>query len=113
MRWLWGPRSIWMLRAQARLAVRLMREPRVPLAIKSVPLLSLLYVLSPVDFLPDILPLLGQIDDAGLVLLTVGLFLRLCPQDAVTHHRAAIAAGKRFSPMQSTDGFIDAEWRRD
>ena len=64
----------------------------------------------PVDFLPDVLPVLGQVDDLGLIVIASAVFLRLCPRDAVTHHRAAIAERRRYAPMAPTDTIIDAEW---
>lgn len=35
----------------------------------ALPILAVLYVLSPVDIVPDLLPVLGQIDDGGIVFL--------------------------------------------
>jgi uncharacterized membrane protein YkvA (DUF1232 family) len=96
-----------------RLATRLLREPRVPGAIKTVPLLAGLYLIWPLDIAPDFLPVLGQVDDLGLVLLALEGFLRLCPAAAVAFHRAGIAAGRRFAPMPATGDVIDAEWRRE
>jgi uncharacterized membrane protein YkvA (DUF1232 family) len=97
--------------AQVRLAVRLMREPRVPRPLKVLPVLSLLYVVSPLDFVPDVVPVLGQLDDLGIFLVSLEAFLGLCPPGAVLFHRAAIAAGRQYTPMAPTDDVIDAEWR--
>jgi uncharacterized membrane protein YkvA (DUF1232 family) len=99
--------------AELRLAWRLLREPRVPLFAKVVPALAALYVVSPLDFIPDILPVLGQMDDLGILILSVKLFLRLCPASATTFHAAAITAGRRFAPMAPTDVVIDAAYRRE
>jgi uncharacterized membrane protein YkvA (DUF1232 family) len=104
----------WILRSlvfQARLAVRLFREPRVPTLLKAVPLLALLYVVSPVDFVPDFIPGLGQLDDLGIILAALELFVRLCPSGAQMFHREAIAQRRRYAPMTSTDDFIEAQWR--
>jgi uncharacterized membrane protein YkvA (DUF1232 family) len=109
--WLRRP---WLLRTlllQGRLAVRLLREPRVPLTAKSLPVLATLYVLSPLDAVPDFLPILGQVDDLSLMLLSLALFLRLCPAAAVVFHRTAIAQGRPYKPMSPTDDVIEAEWR--
>lgn len=111
--WLWRPGLLRTLLSQVRLAIRLMREPRVPLLTKALPLLAGLYVISPLDFVPDVLPLLGQLDDLGIMLVTLEVFLRLCPAGALAFHRAAIAQGRRYAPMSPADDFIDAEWRRE
>ncbi|PWT79755.1 MAG: hypothetical protein C5B57_13365 [Blastocatellia bacterium] len=102
-----------MLISQIRLAIRLLREPRVPLLTKTLPVLAAIYVISPLDFVPDVLPVLGQLDDLGILAVTLELFLKFCPAEITEFHRTAIAQGRAYSPMSSTDGFIDAEWRRE
>jgi uncharacterized membrane protein YkvA (DUF1232 family) len=84
----------------------------VPTLTKAVPLLTVLYLASPLDFVPDLLPLVGQLDDLGVILIMLEIFLRLCPAAAVAFHRTAIAHGQKYAPMSPTDDFIDAEWRR-
>ena len=113
MSWLSQPGRLWRLFSHVRLASRLVREPRVPLWTKAVPLLAGIYLVSPLDLVPDFLPLLGQIDDLSLFLVALAVFPRLCPAAPVEFHRAAIAEGRRYVRMTPTDGFIDAEWRRD
>jgi len=101
------------LLSNARLAIRLVREPRVPLLIKLLPLMAVLYVISPLDLAPDLLPLIGQVDDLAVALIALEIFLRLCPAPATAFHQAAIAERRRYSPMSATDDIIDAEWRRE
>ena len=113
MSWLWRPRLLRMLLTQVRLALRLLREPRVPLPAKAVPLFTALYVVSPLDVIPDVFPLLGQIDDLTLTLLALAVFLKLCPAGPVAFHRGAIAEGRPYAPMSSADDVIEAEWRRE
>lgn len=109
--WLSRPWSLRSLLLQARLAFRLFREPRVPMVLKAVPVLALLYVISPIDFVPDFIPGLGQLDDLGIALAALELFVRLSPGGAHTFHREAITQRRRYSPMAPTDDVIDAEWR--
>jgi uncharacterized membrane protein YkvA (DUF1232 family) len=99
--------------AHLRLAVRLLREPRVSIVAKALPLLATFYVISPLDLVPDVIPVLGQLDDLGIILIALQGFLRLCPAEAVDFHRGAITQGRRYSAMAPTDGVIDAEWRRE
>jgi len=109
--WLWRPGVLRTLISHARLASRLIREPRVPVLTKALPFLAVLYVVSPLDFIPDILPFVGEIDDLTVVLFVVALFLKLCPAGAVAFHREAIGEGRPFSPMSPMDDVIEAEWR--
>ena len=109
--WLARPLSLRSLIVQARLALRLLREPRVPILLKSVPLFAFLYVVSPIDLVPDFIPGLGQLDDLGVILAALELFVRLCPTGAHTFHREAIAQRRRYAPMTSTDDIIEAQWR--
>lgn len=94
------------------LALRLVREPAVPPYLKVVPFAALAYVLSPLDFLPDVLPVIGQLDDLGIVILGVKLFLRLCPADVVAFHREAIDQHVPYAPMSPAARVIDAEFHR-
>ena len=74
-----------------RLALRLVQDPRVPVWLKvGVPLLVVLYVLSPLDIIPDFLVGPGELDDLGVVLLGLSLMIRLAPQQVVEEHRQAL-----------------------
>ena len=99
--------------ADARLAVRLLREPRVPALTKALPLLALVYLISPVDFVPDLIPLLGQVDDLGVLVAITELFRRLSPPAVVAYHRSAVTRRQRYAPMPSDDDVVDAEFRRE
>jgi uncharacterized membrane protein YkvA (DUF1232 family) len=111
--WLEKPGLLRTLVAQARLAVRLVREPAVPVPTKAVLAIAAVYLIWPIDFLPDIFPVLGQLDDMGVVLAALELFLHLCPDAPSAFHRAALAAGRRFSAMPAEGTVIDAEFRRE
>lgn len=104
----------------ARLAWRLLRDPRVGSKLKvTVPVLAALYVVSPIDLLPDLLLGLGQIDDVGVVGLAV-VFLsrvlpRLAPADVLKEHLAAMGyrtpTGRARGEPPATAGAIDAAFR--
>lgn len=98
--------------ANVRLSVRLLREPRVPLVRKAVLVFVALYFISPLDFIPDIMPIIGEVDDVAVALLALQFFLQLCPPEAVAYHRAAIEQGQRFTRMPASGPVIDAEFRR-
>jgi len=115
-RWLSWPSLLRTLGSHVRLTMRLLREPQVPRLVKAAPILAGLYVVSPVDFIPDVFPILGQLDDLGVLLLALEAFLRWCPSQAVDYHRAAMAQGRKYGPMPDVAGggdVIDAEFRRE
>ncbi len=76
---------------QVRLTWRLVRDPRVPIWTKLIPALALLYVLSPLDFIPDILPVIGQIDDLTIMLASMQLMQRFVPEHLLKEHRDELA----------------------
>ncbi|HEX9661086.1 MAG TPA: DUF1232 domain-containing protein [Candidatus Binatia bacterium] len=77
-----------------RVFSRLVSDPRVSLRSKLVPLSVLGYLILPVDLLPDVFLVLGQIDDLVVILLGLKLFIRLCPPEVVQEHVKAVAAGR-------------------
>lgn len=110
-----------------QLAFRLYMDPRVSLVMKAlVPVLALGYFVLPVDFLPDVVPILGQLDDVAVLLLAMRMFISLAPSDVVSEHRAAMAgnrgqgadaasaastAGTGFRADQTADDVVDADYR--
>jgi uncharacterized membrane protein YkvA (DUF1232 family) len=57
------------------------KHPKTPAFAKVLPWLSLLYILWPVDVLPDFFPILGQLDDVAIIPLLLWLALQLMPKD--------------------------------
>jgi uncharacterized membrane protein YkvA (DUF1232 family) len=112
--WLKKPLLLRALVGRLRLAVRLLRDPRVPSSAKALLLAPALYVIFPLDVLPDFIPVLGQLDDLAAVVACVELFVGLCPREVVEFHRDALGRKRPFSPASPAAGqgdVIDAEWR--
>ncbi len=72
---------------QGRLVLKLLLDNRVPAGVKLIPLLTLLYVVMPLDMIPDPILGLGQVDDLVIVLIGLNLFIRLSPSRVVEQHR--------------------------
>lgn len=73
---------------QARLAWRLFTDQRVPMLVKAIPALAVVYLLWPVDLIPDLpIPIVGQLDDLAVMLLALRLFIELAPPDLVSEHK--------------------------
>jgi uncharacterized membrane protein YkvA (DUF1232 family) len=74
-----------------RLGWRLFCDARVPVVLKTMVVLTLLYSLSPFDVIPDFFfPGVGYVDDVTLLLLMGYYFIRWSPQEVVTEHVSAI-----------------------
>ncbi|PYS88938.1 MAG: hypothetical protein DMF62_08475 [Acidobacteria bacterium] len=50
---------------------RMLKDARVPTAEKALFLAAIVYVISPLDFIPDVFPFIGQVDDIYVVALTL------------------------------------------
>jgi uncharacterized membrane protein YkvA (DUF1232 family) len=77
-----------------RLYWRLLRDRRVSLWPKALLVLGLLYVVSPIDFIPDFIPLIGELDDLVVIIATCRLFMYMCPRAVVQEHVRRIDAGQ-------------------
>lgn len=69
-----------------KLLGRLMRDPRVPTRSKAFAGMALAYVASPVDVIPDFVPLLGQTDDVMVAIFAVHHLIRTAGEDVVVEH---------------------------
>jgi uncharacterized membrane protein YkvA (DUF1232 family) len=78
-------------------AIRLAaRDPRVPWYAKALGLAVAAYALSPIDLIPDFVPVLGYLDDLILVPLGIALVVKLIPANVLAEHREqALAAQER------------------
>lgn len=80
---------------------RAFMAPETPVHLKALMLLVPAYLLSPIDLIPDMIPLLGWVDDFVVIPLLVSWIVRMLPQKAPVYQR-------------STDGakVIDGTYRR-
>ena len=76
-----------------RLYARLLKDPRVPIWSKIIFLAGIVYALSPIDIIPEILvPFVGWIDDIVIFVAAARFFILSCPQYVIAEHVAAIQA---------------------
>lgn len=71
------------------------RDPRTPWYAKAFAGLVVVYAFSPLDLIPDFVPVLGYVDDLVLVPLGIVLALRMIPPEVMTDCRQASAAAQR------------------
>jgi uncharacterized membrane protein YkvA (DUF1232 family) len=91
---------------RVKLIWALMKDGRVSPFLKAIPIIGVLYLIMPIDFVSELaLPLVGELDDAAVLWLTSYVFLELCPPDIIMQHVKALmpaAAGQG-------DDVVDAE----
>jgi uncharacterized membrane protein YkvA (DUF1232 family) len=105
------------MRTQIRLAWRLFRDERVSAVKYALPALVALYIVSPIDALPDIFLGPGQLDDLGVVAAAIFLLARLmpmlAPEQVVDEHLRAM--GLQAQPASTaawqTEHVVDATFR--
>ena len=85
-------RLLAMFRKELRLAWAVLRDPRAPKAAKLVTVLAALYVISPVDFISDFIPVLGWLDDGLIAYLLLQLAFKFLPPELLASLQARAGA---------------------
>ena len=87
-----GPSLAHRARVEAHAVWLAARDPRTPWTARLVGLLVAAYALSPIDLIPDFVPVIGLLDDAILIPAGVWLFERLVTPEQMAEHRTAAEA---------------------
>ena len=74
----------------ARLSWRLIRDPRTPVGHKLFLAGSLALIVSPINWVPSFIPILGQMEDLALLALALNLFLKRVPPELRHEHELAM-----------------------
>jgi uncharacterized membrane protein YkvA (DUF1232 family) len=80
------------------------RDPRLPWYAKALALIVACYALSPIDLIPDFVPVLGFLDDVILVPAGIWLVVRLIPPQVMAEHRELAATRDR--PVSLVAGIL-------
>lgn len=83
------------LKVEAHVLYLAFRHPRTPWYAKAILVLVLLYALSPIDIIPDIIPVLGMLDDLVILSLGIWISVRLIPKDVMAECREQAEAADR------------------
>ncbi|HJT64656.1 MAG TPA: DUF1232 domain-containing protein [Candidatus Limnocylindria bacterium] len=78
----------------ARLVWGLARDARTPVGLKLLLGAALTYVVTPVDLIPDVVPILGHADDLTVLLLVLDLFISNAPAAVREEHMARARTGE-------------------
>jgi uncharacterized membrane protein YkvA (DUF1232 family) len=86
------------------------RDPRVPWYAKALALAVAAYAFSPIDLIPDFIPVLGYADDLVIVPLGVLLVVALIPPDVMAEHRATAGAAMERPQSRAAAAVIVGLW---
>jgi uncharacterized membrane protein YkvA (DUF1232 family) len=93
------------LRRDAHAIFLASRDPRVPWAVKLLALAVAGYALSPIDLIPDFIPVIGVLDDLIIVPLGIWLVIALIPEDVMRETRA-IASAAAARPVSKVAAIV-------
>ena len=86
------------------------RDPRVPWSAKAVAAAIAAYALSPIDLIPDVVPVLGLLDDLLIVPLGIWLAVRLIPPPLMAEFRVAALAQAARPVSAAGAAVVIAAW---
>jgi uncharacterized membrane protein YkvA (DUF1232 family) len=86
------------------------RDPRVPWYAKALAALVAGYALSPIDLIPDFIPVLGYLDDVILVPLGIAVVIRLIPPEVMAEHRDMAAAAQERPVSRGAAVLVIGVW---
>ena len=86
------------------------RDPRTPWYAKAVAIGVVAYALSPIDLIPDFIPVLGQLDELIILPLGIWLVVRLIPPGVMNEHRAAAIVAEQMPRSMAGAVTIIAIW---
>lgn len=82
------------------------RDPRTPWYARVAAILVIGYALSPIDLIPDFIPVLGYLDD--LIILPLGIFIaiKLIPAEILVSAREKAASSDQALPIRNVWGIL-------
>jgi uncharacterized membrane protein YkvA (DUF1232 family) len=86
------------------------RDPRVPWYAKAVAVAVAAYALSPIDLIPDFIPVVGYLDDLIIVPLGIALVVRMIPPHIMAEHRAQADAAQHRPASRAAAIVIVTVW---
>ncbi|MDE2610554.1 MAG: DUF1232 domain-containing protein [Burkholderiales bacterium] len=86
------------------------RDPRTPRFAKVLALVVAAYAVSPIDLIPDFIPVLGYVDDLIIVPLGIMLVVRLIPLEVMNEHRKSAAKATERPVSRMAAGLFIVIW---
>jgi uncharacterized membrane protein YkvA (DUF1232 family) len=88
------------LKREVRAVYLAMRDPRTPWYARLLAVAVVAYAFSPIDLIPDPIPVLGYLDDLVLLPLGIALTLKLIPSEVMAECRLQVGETQRVAPQR-------------
>lgn len=98
------------IKAEITLLAYAARDPRTPWFAKVFAALVVGYALSPIDLIPDFIPIIGLLDEAILLPLALIAVRWMVPREVLAEHRARVVAGERLPANRVAAAAIILIW---
>ena len=100
---MWKIAGLWMrFKKEILLVWAMLRNPLAPWSAKIVALLAAIYIVAPIDLVPDFIPILGWIDDGLMVYLLIKLSFKLLPTELYESLKEKVE--DRYGPFDPLKG---------
>lgn len=94
---------------QIRLVYYLIRDSEVPLYLKILPFVGILYALFPLDIVTDVIPVIGQLDDLTILIIGAKVFIEMAPAHVVSKYMAQMRGGPKITVLDGEASDVNAE----
>jgi uncharacterized membrane protein YkvA (DUF1232 family) len=73
------------------------KDPRVPWYAKALALIIIAYALSPIDLIPDFIPVIGYLDDLILIPAGIMLLMKMIPKEVMAECREKAVSQRKIA----------------
>lgn len=98
------------LKAEIAVLASALRDPRTPWTAKVLGIAVVAYAVSPIDLIPDFIPVIGYLDELILLPLALWAVRALIPEEVIAEHRAKVPPGTRLAASRTAGAVIVAIW---
>ncbi|MEZ5899677.1 MAG: DUF1232 domain-containing protein [Hyphomicrobiaceae bacterium] len=98
------------LKSEIAVLASALRDPRTPFAARFLGVAVVAYALSPIDLIPDFIPVIGFLDELILLPLALWAIRRMIPSEVMAEHRAKITPGTRLAPSRTAAVIVVVIW---
>ena len=92
---------------QIRLVFYLVKDRDVPIYLKVLPFIGILYTLFPIDIIADVVPVLGQLDDLTILLIGAKVFIEMAPPQVVARYLDQMRGDKMATIVEGMASDLD------